>query len=71
MDPCEYLRLMQPVLEYLRRQNAGGQEEPAAAAEPTVAVLAAAVAVGLLHFGWSSAQHYLARRARRRCEGKP
>ena len=64
-DPCcAYLRLIQPVLEYLQRQNTGGGAE--AGEESTTfsaeTVAAAAMAIALLHFGLSSAWHYASRR---------
>lgn len=62
-DPCcAYLRLIQPVLDYLQRSNAPAAESPGDTTFTAEMVAAAAMAVAVLHFGLSSARHYASRR---------
>ncbi len=64
-DPCcAYLRLIQPVLEYLQRSNAPAAESPGDTTFTAEMIAAAAAAVAVLHFGLSSARHYASRRRR-------
>lgn len=65
-DPCcAYLRLIQPVLDYLQRSNApAAAESPGDTTFTAEMVAAAAMAVAVLHFALSSARHYASRRQR-------